>query len=397
MALEDKKYVESIKLMFFMFILLVFNTFVRTRFDILQNIGEISTNLTLILMFWFLIKGYINRLKYDVSLKGIYITLTLLMLIYTLGFFRSDYVDTFYFLKVIFLFLFILGAVRIKWNTTQIKLIGYVLGVTTLVLFVHWILSGYPTSAFKSIFRNQNYLAVLLFSMLYFTIITIKKSGKLERLFFLGISLINLILIVTTSSRSVLIGIVIVILAWVILKHFRDKFSYLIYIIMFGNLFFVAAYVGIKNTGIGSFLDHISLSIFGKSLFSGRSEIWAEVIHAVFNKPLFGYGVGVNASDVSSLNFTSHNLYLQLFLEVGLIGFLIFFLFIFIIWKILNYRLDNFVSKWSACFMLGILVYESFELTLFQNNYSISMLQWLIITIGINFTAIDPIKQKEME
>src|SRR5699024_586938 len=144
-------------------------------------------------------------------------------------------------------------------------------------------------------------------------------------------------------------------------------------------------YVSIKDTFIGRFLNDLSFSIFNKNLFSGRNEIWNTVIHSILNRPFFGYGVGIRAPDVAETESTTHNMYLQVLLEVGLVGFILFLLFLFSIWYVLNKRLNYFVTKWSACFMLGILVYNNFELTLMLNNYSIAAFQWLIMTIGISF------------
>lgn len=393
MVSETKKVSYELFFVILLFGLLLVNTFIRTKFDALQDIGQVSINLTFVLMYGYVIKSLINRGRYENTLTYIYVTLALLIAMFTVSFFNSDQSNTYYFLQVVSLFFFILGLIRMKWNGRHIKIIGYLLGIATLLLFIHWIMLGFPTHAFKSICRNENYLAVLLFSMLYFNILTIKYSGKLERVLFAVLTLLNFIFMLTTSARSVLVGMIVIILAWIILKQFRRIFPYLIYLVLLGNVLFITVYVWIKGTGIGNALNQLSRTIFHKNLFSGRSELWEGVIHAIAKHPWFGYGVGINASDVIDTNFTAHNLYLQLLLEVGILGFIIFFFLILSIWKVLNARLDNFAAKWSACFLLGILVYETFELTLFQNNYSISMFQWLIITLGINFSAKGILKQ----
>lgn len=392
---ETKRVRYELLFIILFFTLLLLNTFVRTKFGALQNIGQVSTILTFILMYGYLIKSWLKRGELKSSLTYTYIAFALMMAVFTCSYFNTDHSDTYYFLKVISLFFFILGLIRMKWNATCIKAIGYLSALVTISLLIHWIRLGFPTFAFESIFRNQNYLAVLLFSMFYFNILTIKYSEKLERVIFSVLALVNIILMLMTSARSVLIGTVVIIISWVILKHFKGIFSYLIYLVVLGNIAFVIVYVGIKDTIIGNALNQLSRAIFNKNLFSGRSELWEGVIQAIAKNPWFGYGVGINASDVSDTNFTAHNLYLQLLLEVGIVGFIVFFLLMLSIWKILNKQLDNFAAKWSACFLLGILVYESFELTLFQNNYSISMLQWLIITFGINFATRNSFQQKE--
>ncbi|MGY0691402.1 O-antigen ligase family protein [Virgibacillus sp. FSP13] len=376
------------------FILLLMNTFVRTQLTGLFSIGELSTNLTLFFMFLLLVKSFITNKQYDISLGKVYISLSLLIAIFSLSFLTSNQMESFEFVKLFFLFLFILGAIRIKWHQTHIKIAGYVFSVVILLFFVHWVASGFLIHGFKSVFRNENYLGVLLFSMLYFNILSIKYSRRFERSFFTGILFITAVLIMASGSRSVLIGIAVAVFGWVIMKKFRSKFSYLIYIVLFGNLLFIATYVKLKNTSLGHMLNEWSRSLFEKNLFSGRVEIWEGVIHAILKKPWFGHGVGIRASDVTDINLTAHNLYLQLFLEVGAVGVIFFFAFIIGIWKLLNARLDHYVSRWSACFMLGILVYETLELTLFQNNYSIAMLQWLTITFGVSFVDNDKIAKK---
>ncbi|WP_164667635.1 O-antigen ligase family protein [Virgibacillus doumboii] len=352
----------------------------------MNDIGNISINLTLIFMFVFLVKSFLEGSNFDFQLLNVYIAVFLLILIYSISFIISDNADSLYFTKLILLFLFILGSMKIQWKPGHIKAIAYLLGIVLLFLFIHWVKMDFPSYKFKSIFRNPNYLAVFLFCMLYFKIIAIKYGSNLERLYFSFLILLNLVLIYNTSSRSVVVAIGVILITWIILRQFTRIYPYLLHIIVTLNIIFIILYVRLKDTSIGIFLDNISRTLFNKSFFSGRSDLWEGVLQAGVEKPVMGYGVGINASDVTEIKLTAHNQYLQTFLEVGLIGFAVFVFLLFCIWKLLIRRLDNFTAKWSACFFLGILVYENFELTLFQNNYSIAFFQWLIITIGITFS-----------
>src|SRR5699024_3906461 len=111
------------------------------------------------------------------------------------------------------------------------------------------------------------------------------------RLYFTFISLSNLLLIISTGSRSVLIGLVVILVSWIIMKSYHHLFYKLFYIIITMNLLFIGIYVSIKDTFIGRFLNDLSFSIFNKNLISGRNEIWNTVIHSILNRPFFGYGV----------------------------------------------------------------------------------------------------------
>src|SRR5690625_1304347 len=372
-----------------LFVLLLVNTLYRSEYESLFTLGEVSTSIMFAGMFVYLIKSWMDRTTFDVSLNKIYLSFILFIIVFSISFFTSEYLDGLEFINLLLLFAFILGSIRMKWHSVHFKVAGYVFSAVIIVFFVHWIISGFPMSGFKSIFRNENYLGVLTFCMLYFNILSIKYGENKERLVFVVATLMNLLLILTTSARSVLLGIVMIVIAWVILKSFRRHFRKLFYIVMIGNLLFVGVYVGIKNTFIGKMLNDLSVSIFNKNLFSGRNDIWASVIKVIVEKPWFGHGAGIRAFEIAATEKTAHNMYLQLLLEVGVLGFILFVLLLISIWYVLNNRLHYFVTKWSACFMLGILVYNSFELTLFQNNYSIASFQWLIMTIGISFTTDD--------
>lgn len=283
------------------------------------------------------------------------------------------------------------------WKQIHVKISAYVFGLATVLFFMDWMQSGFTLTGFKSIYANENYLAVLLFSLLFFHILSIKFSRNMERVIFFIITGMNLVLIVASSARSVLIGIIVIVIAWKILQASRRIFKTLIYLVIVGNFLFVGTYVGLKDTGVGDILNGFSVTVFHKNLFSGRPEIWQSVFQAILEKPFFGHGLGVKAYNVAETNLTAHNMYLQILLEFGIIGFLVFLIVLISIWTVLQRRLDQFVAKLSACFMLGILVYNIFELTLFQNNYSIAIFQWLIMTIGISFSDEKNLRLKQVD
>lgn len=369
-----------------LFVLLLLNTLYRTKYEQFFTLGDISTTITFVLMFVLLLQSWIEKTTYTVSLNKIYLTFILLSSAYLVSFVTQQQLSALHTFRLMFFFLFILGSVCLKWNKNYLIISGSILSMATLFFLFHWVYSGIPLGGFKSVFRNENYLGVLLFCLLYFNIFSIKYHDGMMRLYFTFIMLSNFLLIFSTGSRSVMLAIMVILASWVVLKSFNHLYAKLFHVIMIGNLLFVGIYVGIKNTFIGNFLNNLSMSIFNKNLFSGRNEIWETVFQAILKQPFFGYGVGIRAPDVAATESTAHNMYLQVLLEVGLIGLLLFILFLFSIWHVLNKRLNHFAAKWSACFMLGILVYNNFELTLMLNNYSIAAFQWLIMTIGVSFT-----------
>ncbi|WP_269051143.1 O-antigen ligase family protein [Sporosarcina sp. G11-34] len=288
------------------------------------------------------------------------------------------------FIKVLFIFLFILGSVRINWRIIHVKVFAYLLGAFFTFIFLHWISLDFPSHRFKSIFRNPNYLAILLLLMLYFKVLAIKFGNKISRIIFSPLILLNIILIYNTNSRAVLITIGIILLTWLVLKKFPTFSTYLFPTTIIFNLLFLFTYINLPESKIGLFLNEKSIDIFGKNFFSGRQVLWKDMLVQINDKLFFGFGVGTRAGDITEYRLSSHNQYLQLLTEVGLVGLIAFIVLLWSIW-ILLIKKNNFTSNLSASFLIGILVYESFELSLFQNNYSIGLLMWLIMTIGINF------------
>jgi O-antigen ligase len=380
-----KSYKEESLFLVQLFVLVFLNTLQRSQFDVLKEIGLLSINLTLFMMFIFLIRNFVIRKAEYNNFKMIYLAIFLLILINTISFIFTKNVETIYFLQVIFLFLFILGSIRMKWNIQSVKLFGYITSVLFLFIWIHGYVLEFP-NRFVSIYNNPNYLGVLLFCMLYFQIVSWKYSSTImEKIYFFIVILANLFLIYITNSRSVLLAILMVLIVWFILRYTKKVYSYLFYIILLINFAFLFMYTKLKGTELGNSLNELSLEYTSKNLFSGRSEIWEQLFIKITEQPLLGYGMGIRASDIISTPLTAHNQYLQIVIEVGFVGFAIFLFFLYTIWKLLLKNRGNDVAKLSVAFFIAILTYENLELTLFQNNYSIAILQWLIITIGISF------------
>lgn len=365
------------------------NTFTRTQFDVLRDIGDMGIHITLILMFILLVKGFVEKRSFDVKLSMIYFSACLFLTMYSASFYLSKNVDELYVLKLMLFISFIVSSVRMKWGPLHIRILAHLVGAVTLIIFFHWILLNFPGYRFKSIFSNPNYLAILLYTLLYYKLLATKYGNTLERIYFGFLIIINLILIYNTNSRAVMLAIGVTVGVWILFKFAKNVIPYIFRMVIIMNIAFIFTYILMQNSNVGVILNNLSLKLFGKSLYSGRSVLWDEIIQKITDKPIFGYGIGTNANDITSINLTAHNQYLQMLIEFGAIGFIIFFILLNSIWKLYMKKRGNYAARLSASFFIGILVYENLELTLFQNNYSIAMLQWLIITMGINFGSKD--------
>jgi O-antigen ligase len=132
----------------------------------------------------------------------------------------------------------------------------------------------------------------------------------------------------------------------------------------------------------------------GQPLYSGREILWPILFRYVAERPLLGWGVGINESEIflnagfgrevrGAATMNAHNLYLAVVLKTGIVGLLLQLAILYSIW--LHFypgRRDRTVRLAAACFM-GICVHELFETSLIHTNISIGALFWAIIAIGM--------------
>lgn len=223
------------------------------------------------------------------------------------------------------------------------------------------------------------------FPILYFT--NYAKNFKATRRFFISFILLGLIF--STETRSVMLSIFFILLTYFLWnKIIKSK---IIFKLFFGTVvafcyIFTVIYPNLQNYLPNyEYLNYQMIRYTGKSIHSGRDTIWSLLIDVIKQKPFFGYGSGAVPSDYIQSSLSAHNLYLQISLQVGLIGLIIFVIFLYSVWKIFwSNRLDKKV-KFSATFFIGIVTYQLSEVSLTQNNFTFALIQWLIIGVGLSF------------
>ena len=194
-------------------------------------------------------------------------------------------------------------------------------------LFVDWSLADHTVS-FRSIFRNPNGLAIVLFTSLYFQWLSIKYTKlKSLKIYLISISLVTVFLIIQTASRAVYIALLVV-LGIMLIQHFKPiMVKYLMPLVFTFIFIFMVLYIKVFTSPWGLYLNELSRNLFGKSLYSGRESLWIEIWDKIKQAPILGYGISKTSINITTLQLSTHNQYLQTLLEVGLVGLLIFWLY----------------------------------------------------------------------
>lgn len=296
--------------------------------------------------------------------------------------------------NILLVLVFVLGMAQIKWNTDHMKVFGLLATACMFIFFLQWMHQDFPASLFQSSIRNPNIFGALIAILLYFPLVSFSSSNAWQKTLLSAGLVVGLFLVVVSSARAALLIIFIAVGARVVSYISSKIFNLLFYIVMLINLGFAFIYVWLYKSQLLMGINYWFLDHFGQQIFSGRQYIWDKAISYALEKPVLGHFVGIVPDDfITDAHYVhAHNQYLQILLESGLVGLGCFVLMLFAIWKVYQKSLNSSLVVWSACFYLGILFYQSLEVSLFDNMQAVGLFQWLIIAIGLG-ACVKEVKQ----
>lgn len=223
---------------------------------------------------------------------------------------------------------------------------------------------AFHSGRFQGILQNPNGLAVLCAMLLPLSLWRVLETGKNKTLFIL--MLISLFL---AASRGSIIASVLS-LGYLILLSSNKQRS----LIFFASLsfFFIFAWA-IDTLARPFFLNYIRVETIPTG--AGRFEVWPIAIDLILDRPFFGYGFGIEDKLIQLKRIVLlhhpggyfHNSYLGLVLQLGIMGFVLFFLpLLVLLLKEITLKKDDSIPLLRhalfASFMAGLIcaVFESF-------------------------------------
>lgn len=317
---------------------------------------------------------------------GLYI-IWLILMIFNSSFVTSTIVRIIQMLGC--MFAFVCGSL-IKYDDQQVKFIRRIIQVVILVNCVNWFLSGMPLLKYSFIVSNTATYGSLLFCWIIF--LSIAKKKKIIDWIIL---LIGVLLLFFSSTRASLAAIALfAILSFGMNLHSKWKrynrafLNTVLIISIIGCGIFIFLYAKSGYSEIGIRLNEMSIRYFGKNLYSGRQIIWHELIEAIKEKPIFGYGLNILPSDIYNTHLSAHNTFLQVALQSGILGL---FLLVNIMLNIARNALNN-SDSWFATIgvasIISIIFHECFESCLVQNMLVTGLQMWFIMGLIINKSVV---------
>ena len=233
-----------------------------------------------------------------------------------------------------------------------------------------------------STFANPNVFGEYLLLVIPFSaMLCIKARTWFTRLFWLGNFGVLMLALVLTFSRGCWLGII---FALFILAILIDKRLIWVGVVVLIALPFVLPESIISRfTSIGNMADTST---------SYRVYIWLGTIAMLKDYFLCGIGLGTSSFNIVYPLYAyndivaphSHSLYLQLFVEYGLVGFIVFMGIIYNFYKetIISYlKNKNFITMASISSISGFLIQSATDYTWY--NYRVVLVFWMVIAIGI--------------
>src|SRR5699024_1090176 len=104
----------------------------------------------------------------------------------------------------------------------------------------------------------------------------------------------------------------------------------------------------------------------GGNFFSGRNRLWEVAFKYIRKSPIFGYGLDNGLMSLAGIEQSTHNTYIHILLQGGIVGLFIFFMFMYTIWQEYFRSLDDDIVLTAAAYLIGILIFINFEVTLIE-------------------------------
>jgi len=220
----------------------------------------------------------------------------------------------------------------------------------TIILFLFWFQENFIELSVQRLSVSEdssiNRLATMLAQLiaLVFSGLFISAKSKLTNIIFVSIMLFGLSMIVLTGTRSALIAIIvsIVIITFYYLKKYTMRIAiYLPLIIVIGYLF--ASQIQQLDT---SLLERFTVDKIQDDGGSGRLQNWKILVPKTIEDGLFfGFGFGAENSyyvaNLNGLRYSAHNFLIDMFIQMGLTGVILFLTYFYSLAKKLVKSIDN--------------------------------------------------------
>ena len=210
-----------------------------------------------------------------------------------------------------------------------INVIIVISSYASLNIFYNWLIHNYYNEWFQrasmtvgNVYRDPNYVMAFIVPALYFNLLKIVSSKGIKRVFNVAIEALLLSTFFTTGSRGPVVSFalaVVILFLWKSKMPIQRKLTIIfIAVCSVFALFFVA----------NKYLPAQAIKRFFNSEGDSRIKLWTASLNIFKSNPILGGGFGsASQESLRMLGNYSHNVYLDILCDSGLIGAMMFLLF----------------------------------------------------------------------
>lgn len=241
---------------------------------------------------------------------------------------------------------------------------------------------------YQAYFGNSNTFGMMAFSVMFIILIS-RFSSKREKFFWV---MLSVLFIIFSGSRASIIAMIEFYFVYCMLnkssnleqRKFRKTALFVLNLVMIMLISLV--YPLMYGTELGFKLNILSRKIFNKNLFSGRQQLWTILFNYIKKAPFCGYGLGTTPSRFMNTTRSSHNLYLQTAIQIGLVGLVIL---LFLLYKLCcSLNVDYQINIYICSFLMASMIHDTFEVSLTQNNWPQGFFLWLVLGMAFKSKTI---------
>jgi O-antigen ligase len=286
----------------------------------------------------------------------------------------------------------------------QLQLLGWMFGISIVLCLLfavalpkYGIMGGLHAGAWRGIYTHKNGLGrIMILSAVVFLLLVIDAKKK-RWLLWCGFGLSVSLLLLSNSSSS-LINLMTLLAVISVLQTLRWRYD-----VMIPALIFIATVGGSLYVGLTANAGSL-LGLIGKDeTLTGRTDMWPFVWEKIWQRPWLGYGYSGFwqgwDSEAASIWYAmgwqapnAHNGFMDLWLDLGLLGVLIYFLgvsislFRALAWVRLSRTSAGF---WPLIYLIGILLFNIADTSLLGNN----SIYWVLHVAVVLSLLITPEQQ----
>ncbi|MEN8129861.1 MAG: O-antigen ligase family protein [Pseudomonadota bacterium] len=232
-------------------------------------------------------------------------------------------------------------------------------------------LSGAPSDVVNP--NGLGFVIVTLIPYLYYLLWKVRALAY--RLIFLGLMPALIYALVLTMSRGAFIAMLVVI--WMLFKESSHKFGMLL--ILIASM--MAVWVNLSDVHKERYLSLVSSDTRQSASAEGRIQGMKDEFIVALERPLIGHGLGTSREAKANADagwLISHNLYLEILIEIGLVGLLIFFSFIKSIYRKFRQNREQMESLFAA----------DTDTFIWRLNSALTAVFWMYIVYSINYFGL---------